>query len=373
MNFEKQCLIVPLCDIAHQNVQTRFDYEQCHYLDFNFVSMLNKNKPLRDWFDAFEMSFRLWALKLPRPYSALKFAQSHSFCMQLLVDAPMFFSLLTDHAHKHRLSLNEFDNLVSMKRVDALNAVFCGSIKNPKQVLKFLHKLSDKKMSLHDLSVLKEVINNDVYLLFSHSKVVTMPFVHLLNDYSFLKRNHWVFNLNDTVLMNQVSYQLFHFLKTINDFKWPAFMMKKMLHISNWHDLTVCIKQIKDLYLIMSQYKKSVARVHGIYHANIQLIDNAFDLYELGEQQNNCVFDYIDEIVPGDYRIYKVEDDALSTLGVYVTNGYLEVDQLLTTNNKEVSLETELLVSKWIQTYNDGIAFSRGHRMSYFTYQEAFK
>ncbi|MBT4076965.1 MAG: hypothetical protein HOE78_10300, partial [Gammaproteobacteria bacterium] len=77
---------------------------------------------------------------------------------------------------------------------------------------------------------------------------------------------------------------------------------------------------------------------------------------------------YVDEIVSGGYRIYKVMVTKLATLGAYVSkSGYLEIDQLLTTNNEKVDKETKTIVFEWINLYNQGIAFGNGHRLSNYS------
>ena len=298
----------------------------------------------------------------------MKFAQQHDFSQQLFVDSPILFSLLVDYAHIHKLADDDFNSLVKLKRIGSLQLVLDGRIKQPKQALKFLSKLYYKKLSFNDLGVIKQSLKSNLHLDFAHNVVLTVPFLQVMLRHDFLKQNKWLINLSDAVLMNQSIYQITQLLNAVAEYGLTPIVKKRLNGINNCDDLLDWIKRFKEMYKLSSRYRQALSDSKGIQHSNIQLVENVFDLYEQGEKQNNCVFDYVDEIVSGGYRIYKVMVTKLATLGAYVSkSGYLEIDQLLTTNNEKVDKETKTIVFEWINLYNQGIAFGNGHRLSNYS------
>jgi hypothetical protein len=343
-------------------------YQELNHYDHHFIKLINKDTNVRQWFQSFCFDSRLRALTLPRSYSVLKFVHQHVYSHQLFKDVPILFALLVDYAHSNQLSDDEFIALVSLKRSDVLQLIFDGVLKQPKQALKFLSKVDYKKLSCSDFNVIKQSLKSNMYLGFAHNAVLTVSFLQVMSRHEFLKQNKWLINLSDAVLINQTMYQITQFLNSVAEYGLTPIIQKRLNSINNWDDLIDWIKRYKEMYKLMSMYRKAVANSNGIHHSNIQLIDNVFDLYEQGEMQNNCVFDYVDEIVSGGYRIYKVMVTKLATLGAYVSkSGYLEVDQLLTTNNEKVDKETKNTVFEWVNLYNQGIAFGNGHRLSNYS------
>ena len=349
-------------------------YNQFNSIDADFVNFINASSGLKIWFESFSFDNRLRALSLPRSYSALRLAEQHEFNLSLFEDAPIVFSMLVAYAHENFLSYKEFNSLVLLKRIDSLLLVLSGRLDQAKQAIKFLSKIKYKKLNFDDIEVIKQVLIGNESSEFLHKDLLTMPFLRCLSEFKFLKKSSWLKSLNDEVLMNQVSYQLTQFLNSISEFGLSPVIKKSIIKISSWDELLDFIRRYKEMYKLMSKYRQATANSNGIKHSNIELIDNVFDLYEQGELQNNCVFDYVDEIVSGSYRIYKVMIIKLSTLGVYVVKGgYLEADQLLTTNNQSVDNDTAETVLEWINVYNQGIAFSNGHSQSNYSISKQYK
>jgi hypothetical protein len=340
-------------------------YQELEHYDHHFVKLINKDTNVRQWFQSFCFDDRLRALALPRPYSVLKFVQQHDYSLQLLADAPILFALLVDYAHVHKLSDDEFIVLASLKRSNLLQLIFDGALKQPKQTLGFLSKVDYKKLSCSDFNVIKQSLKSNIHIGFAHNVVLTVPFLQVMSQHDFLKQNKWLINLSDAVLINQTMYQITQFLNAVAEYGLTPMVQKRLNSINNWDDLMDWIKRYKEMYKLISKYRQALSNSKGIQHPNIQLIENVFDLYDQGETQNNCVFDYVGQIVSEDYRIYRVTVTKLCTLGVYVSKGgYLTLDQLLTTNNNDVDAITKNTVIRWIDLYNHGIAFSKGHRLS---------
>ena len=342
-------------------------YKEFNYYDKSFLSLVNSDTPLRQWFQGFNFSDRRNSLVLPRPFSVLAFARQHEFNHQLFIDSPIIFSMLLDFVHVNDLSIQEFLSLVSLKRAELLKCLLSEEMQQEKSALKFLSKIVFKRITTEDLQFLRSFLRSNFHIHFAHHKVVTFSYLRLMSAYPQLLSNKWLAKMDNPVLMSQCSYQINSLLKCTN-LDHNDIIFKVINRIDNWTQLIEYKNIFTNIFKLTDQFEYRLQGVHGLSHKDIILITTPWDLYLHGVVQKNCVFDFANQIAAGTYRIYKVTVTGLSTLGVSVTKeGYVELDQLATANNQHVDSVTNDTVLDWLDLYNNGIAFSRGHKQSIYS------
>ena len=310
-----------------------------------------QNNRLTSWFSSIPASVLQLARKSHRPFGVLMFVATDEYALQLFNHSTVLFCLLLEAAFEHSWSLQKFRQALRTKRAIMIQEVLGQHLDQPGAVLKFINKVDFISLKLGDLKSLIATIKSDDYLRFERHKVVPFNLIALSKTYAVVIGMDWLFQA--TKDERNKSIALIARLHTLyRDYPIREPSINDLNKIASYNALRsyydVLKSMVDKIHNFRKQYPFPKPPIKGnrFFHP----VSDAFALYDLGEEQHNCVFEYLDEIMSGRYYVYRVELNGVATLGLNISpENLVIVDDLLGYSNRKVDVAIHDFVNNWIK------------------------
>ena len=328
--------------------------------DHLFANFDLKNDCVSAWLNAIPDNVLKSARNIPRPYTSLLYAAASANSAQLLCSSPVLFALLVDHAVNTKLSQAGFAQIVISKRADQLQRVMGHGLNKPQSALKFLQRLDHQHLVKCDLDTIKNLLLNGDYHQFSHHQRIPVALLSLFKTYPLIRKNKWLFHLQNNQQCRDITNIIDDIISKSSALKVKGHFLLQIIQANNLNILKAHLDTLNEIIKVKADFldKKPFPPAPVSGTDRIQPITNPDSLFMHGVLQDNCVFDYLQDIRSGDYYIYQITGKDSATLGVHIKyEGIVLVDQLLAASNKSVGDDLHHAVNQWIQ--NSSFSHSR--------------
>ena len=278
----------------------------------------------------------------------LYYISTNNNALELFINNKIFTFILFRYAISNNIKLTDIVDVTSCKLQNILE--FC-DLPSSKSAVKFLQKIDFDIYDQEQYLLLRYVLVTGFYRKFSHLDKIKYIVIKLLilSPYFYKLAIHDV-NISE-LEFNNIKYlfrDITRMATVLGIFNIDnlIFGCKSISNLTKVHDkLTEKINLIKPNDEIKIHYNDPPIKGNE----NIVPITTLKELIVEGACQCNCVKNYNDRILSGEYYIYKVLSPERSTLGLEKCGfNHFKIDQIKGKLNRKVSVETEKIVFDWL-------------------------
>jgi len=312
------------------------------------------DEALQSWLAAIPDEIRIKAHKYSGYFAILYLTSHYKQAYQLFSSQPTLFWLLLTLAKEAYWSEEKL--LATMLLPRAEIALLCG-LPAGRSVRKLLAKLDFIQFDVLAVSMIKKLTSLDANHKLNHCKTLHHRLVLLLLDYPELIGSRLIYQLSQSEWCEGIDTTFKDTLRLgqhlgINAIMANVSSLQSAEQLQQLHDELVERTNSKETEQQDELEEIIYPEPPVLGNDNVIAIRNQIELIQEGIEQENCVASYHDDIVAGEYYIYKVIYPERATLGLNLAKQPLELEQLFLADNQHVSENTGCLVKAWLEENN---------------------
>ena len=315
-------------------------------------------------------AFAPWRKQIPKPLienlriytgnsvGMLMLLSRYQCIEELLTNNPIFFWLAYTHAQRNHWAEQQFVSTCQQKQIEILKACFFPARKS---ALKLLTKLNMTRFSEKEYQLIIELFNLD-YEKLSHHTQIDKQLLKFLNGYPELVDTRLIrlWDKDNFQLLTELVYDCERMSCRLNHTEELFSQQIRQCHTIH------AVRQLHTQLLLELNDKFKSNRNHVLNHQrlvnkifptppltgnkNIVPITTVHQLRKEGQQQQHCVLSYDQDILQGNYYVYKILHPERATLGIEIEQDQgikYHLDQLKASQNQQVRKETQQAVQAW--------------------------
>lgn len=279
--------------------------------------------------------------------SCLWFVSRSRYAEELLLSSSFLTWLILKHAVRERLPEEDVLVLFVRKRKSLLGL---DGLPPETKLLNFFEYLDQKGIAVKEYKGLKKVILSHGYEDLVEFKTINDQILRLLISSPELLQYGFMKNLTSFKNVKNI-LMLVGEIKIIGNYYEAGRYQQKLIKCKDEQALKRLHREYlkRDIELLESIKTNELFPFPPIKgNDNIQYIRFNKELIQEGIEMNHCVAGYVENIMKGRYFVYKVLSPQRATLGLFVINGKLTVDQVKLKNNQKVSKSTLDMIKAWL-------------------------
>jgi len=317
-------------------------------------------------------AFAPWRKQIPLPLvvklriytgnsvGMLMLLNRYQYIEELFTHNPILFWLTYTHAEKNHWTENHFVSTCQQKQIAILKACFFPATKS---ALKLLTKLNMTRFSEKEYQLIIELFNLD-YEKLSHHTQIDRQLIKFLNGYPELIDTRLIrlWDKDNFQLLTELVYDCERMSCRLNHTEELFSQQIRQCHTIH------AVRQLHTQLLLELNDKFKSNRNHVLNHQrlvnkifptppltgnkNIVPITTVHQLRKEGQQQQHCVLSYDQDILQGNYYVYKILHPERATLGIEIEQDQgikYHLDQLKASQNQQVRKETQQAVQAWFK------------------------
>lgn len=325
--------------------------EEFQYYDETVValSFVAAQAECNDWYLSIPEEIRMPLSVYSYNDFAVLYLTSHYYqAYQLFVAHPTLFSLVLRVAKKEKLEETQLVELLSQPRIKLMQ--YC-ELPATKGAIKLLGKVRFKSFNRSVAGLIGDLFKVENHVCLNHREYINLRIIKILSKYPELVNTRFIHHFEADCVPR------FSYLTTIDDTirlsdRRGVDGIKRVGDCRNYNELVA----LHDRLATENSLQKT-ERMIGVNYpeppiqGNEQIIPVTtwLGLFKEGVEQHHCVEIYHENVMAGQYYVYKVLSPERATLGLKIGRvGQPQVDQLLLSSNGKVSDETRLMVQCWL-------------------------
>jgi len=278
---------------------------------------------------------------------------------ELFTHNPILFWLAYTHAQRNHWTENQFVSTCQQKQIEILKACFFPATKS---ALKILSKLNMTRFSEKEYQLIIELFNLD-YEKLSHHTQIDSQLIKFLNGYPELVDTRLIrlWDKDNFQLLTELVYDCERMSCRLNHTEELFSQQIRQCHsihtIRQLH--TQLLLELNDKFKSNRNHVLNKQRLlNKVFpkppltgNKNIVPIKTVHQLRQEGQQQQHCVLSYDQDILQGNYYVYKILHPERATLGIEIEQDQQPIkyhlDQLKASQNVPVCKETQEAVHAW--------------------------